>query len=176
MGIAAHIKELAGKREPHAHVAKVVSVDASARTCVCDPIGDYAEVKSRVQASIEQADGVSILPKVGSYVVVVLLGDEHAYVSLHSQVDEIEWKIANQTLSFTSDGLELKSASGNLAKQLVELIDELAKVMGDLAAAQVITPVGPGTLSADVITKLQASKLKLSNTIKPTLKSYLNGA
>ncbi len=175
--LADSIRRLTSRREAAAHVAKVISVDRRTRSCEVEPLGDYAPLPdTRLQASLEGSAGVVLIPKVGSVVVVLLLSDSHAAVVLAEEVESIEWTVGGQTLEYTKRGLKVASAQSNLAADLVAMLDELATALGDIAIMQVITPVGPGTVSPDTILKLQATKLKLITTIKPALKSYLHGA
>lgn len=71
-----------------AKVCTVDSVDMSANTCYCIPINDDADMQE-VRLIAQQSNGFLLIPKVGSVVVVSMLSDSSFFVSMFSDIDEI---------------------------------------------------------------------------------------
>lgn len=73
-------------------VAKVLVVDKAKSVCDVEPInGDAVILDVRLRASADDDKGVMIYPKVGSKVVVSLIGnkDTSAFVSLFDEIESI---------------------------------------------------------------------------------------
>jgi len=73
----------------YSKVCTVDSVDLVNRTCYCIPINEDADITEvRLMANID--NGFLLIPEVNSIVVVSFLSDSSAYVSLVSQVSEVQ--------------------------------------------------------------------------------------
>jgi hypothetical protein len=92
MDIAETIRMIANKdRLPFGSVCKVLSVDAGAATCVCEPIDDSADIEDvRLQPS--PASGILTIPVVGSMVIVQMRNDVEGFVAMFSEVDSIRFR------------------------------------------------------------------------------------
>lgn len=92
MTIAEMIKKLADNGEEiYSKVCKVISVDLQERTCEVEPLSGGANIPGcRLQAAMDQATGMLLVPAVDSFVVVTWLNKNAAYVSLCSDLDEIQ--------------------------------------------------------------------------------------
>jgi len=86
------IQELAGKGDQlYSTICKVVSVDRNERSCEVEPVsGDATIPGCRLQASLDLESGFILIPAVDSFVIVTWLNKNAGYVSLCSEVDEIQ--------------------------------------------------------------------------------------
>lgn len=72
-----------------AFVAKVVAVNND-NTCDCEPLSESVTVFDvRFRAQIQGTAGFFAKPKVGSFVVIVMLDKNNAFIALMSDVDEV---------------------------------------------------------------------------------------
>lgn len=87
----------------------VDAVNRAARTVDCTPLDDAAPLLDcNLQANQDGSNGMTIYPKVGSYVIVGLLeGLASAVVLLYDEVEEVSVKIGQRTLQMTADGVLL---------------------------------------------------------------------
>lgn len=82
-------KLVASNGEQYCVVATVDSVDLIENTCELSPVNGDADLQG-VRLLANNNKGFLIIPKVGSIVVASFLNDAVAYVSMFSQVDEIQ--------------------------------------------------------------------------------------
>ena len=84
--ISEAIKAAASRGEKlYLSVCVVDSVDENKRTIECTPIVDGAQRIVNMQASIEGADGILIIPEVGSTVIIGYVDRHNAFVLTHSK-------------------------------------------------------------------------------------------
>lgn len=70
-------------------LCKVASVDTTNNTCDCEPIDESADLLD-VRLMSQSSTGFLIIPKVDSIVVVTMMNKYTGYVSLYSEVEEIQ--------------------------------------------------------------------------------------
>jgi hypothetical protein len=74
-------------------LCKVDQVNKDARTCDVEPLDGTAIIFDvRLQAFVDNTEGVVLFPKKYSVVVVTLLNNETGYISLTSEVDYVQFK------------------------------------------------------------------------------------
>lgn len=118
--------------------ATVASVDKDKGLCKVVINGTLEKEDVRLRA-VEGADGFLVIPKKDSHVLVARLANsDEMYVAMFSEVDKVI----------------IKNTQASLKALLDQFIDELVKM-------QVLTPVGPGTLSPANIAVLQQVKTKV---------------
>jgi len=138
-------------------VCTVDSVDTTSQTCDCTPVSGNSTAKiPSVSLKAEPNDGLLLIPKVDSVVIVALSQKNTGYVALFSDLDSLEMVVFNGTqksslkisqgLTQFNDGgfggltktLELKTQINKLNAQLQAVITALttwAPVPGDGGAA-----------------------------------------
>jgi hypothetical protein len=65
----------------------VKTVDNAAKTCYCEPVGDFADIQNVKLSPNKAIDGIIVFPKVNSKVYVSFTPDGSAYVSMFSEYD-----------------------------------------------------------------------------------------
>jgi len=109
----------------------VDSVDEAKQVCTCTPIGGDATTQiPAVKLTAEENDGLLLLPKVGSTVVVIFSQRSEPFVALFSDIDKVII-IAETSVQF-QDG-----TFGGLVKvkELTDKINILEKDLNTLKAA-----------------------------------------
>lgn len=71
-------------------VCTVDSVDTVKKTCYCLPLDESKADLMSVRLIADVKNGFLIIPKVGSVVIVSYISNEMTYVSMFSEVDEIQ--------------------------------------------------------------------------------------
>lgn len=71
-------------------VCTVDSIDTTKKTCYCLPIDESKADLMNVRLMADNKTGFLIIPKVGSVVIVSYISNEMTYVSMFSEVDEIQ--------------------------------------------------------------------------------------
>ncbi len=108
-------------------VGKVVAIDTDKRTCDVEPIDGTAVIFDvRLQAFLNNTEGVVLFPKKGSMVVVTLLSIETGFVSQTSEIDY--WQV--------------KKTDVDLKKELDKLFDFNSDLIGVLKQFQLMTNRG----------------------------------
>jgi hypothetical protein len=155
-------------------VCKVLAVDATLRTCDVEPINGAAQVYGvRLQAIEEQAHGIVLEPKVGSYVIVTWLSDHDAFVTASDEVERVVATIEAQELEWTKDGLSLKSGQADLMQEMSKILDEMGKLCDILNKFQVATSVGPSvSVMPHIVAEVSAVKSNIS-AVQKQLKTIL---
>lgn len=106
--------------------AKVTKVDLEALTCDCEPIGKPELFDVRLKAGIDQVtDGIVEVPKVGSMVMVSMIGKSKtdAVVVLASQVSEVVmFGGQNGGLTITPKLVEELNKTNELLNALLDVI------------------------------------------------------
>jgi hypothetical protein len=127
-------------------MGKVVAIDTDARTCDIEPLDGTASVFDvKLQAFEKSVEGVVLFPKMDSIVVVTMLSNESGYVSLTSEVDNVQFK---------KEGVDL-------AKELDKIFDLTDALIDVLTKFQLNTSMGVTlTVMPNIITELQKIKQK----------------
>ena len=130
--------------ELYSVVGKVKEVNEAGRVCNVEPLNGDAEMFDvRLQAAQEQTDGLVLIPKVGSWVIVTFTGKNDGYVAERSQVDKVLLVIEGQTFEYTEKGLSMKSEQAGFAEQVEKLLDTLDALTQTLMQFQLSTNMGP---------------------------------
>lgn len=79
-----------GNTEVESFLAKVTKVDKANRLCDVEPLEGAELFDVRICAiQLRQTNGFWIVPKIGSHVVVTMLGSNSGFISMFSEVEEI---------------------------------------------------------------------------------------
>lgn len=105
--IAELIRRLSGDKDALLKLCTVTSVDRATRTVDCEPLDESAPILGvSLQGDQEGDNGFLLLPKVGSYVIVGLVdGQDTGAVLLTDELDALEVKIGDQSLTITAEGI-----------------------------------------------------------------------
>ncbi len=157
-----------------ATLGTITEVDEAQRTCVLEPLsGDAVRYDVRLQAAIGETDGPVMIPKVGAWGIAVFLGDNNAFLSLFQTVEKVVWKVDEQVLEFTKDGLSLSNQQAKFAEEQVKLLDTFSALIDTLLQFQLATNMGP-TISVmpQIVGLLNQHKGDLT-AIKTNLKTLI---
>ena len=162
----------------------VDKVDESNRSCDVSPLDGGAMIYDvRLQASLDSAEGVCLIPAEGSQVIVTFINKQTGYVAACSSVDKVLVGLGDmtaeisreaitatnggQSVELSQDGLKVKgffsAVSANESNSLKTAIEEL---LDQLASAVVSTPSGPGTFDPAFISAIQVLKAKFATFLK----------
>lgn len=83
------IRDIVGDMRVYSIACKVNTVNKTEKTIDCSPIDDTADLLE-VKLIADNKTGFLIIPKVGSYVIVSLTNESDGYVSMFSEVEEIQ--------------------------------------------------------------------------------------
>lgn len=160
--------------EVYSVVGKVAGVDESARTCEVEPLnGDAVLFDIRLQGEQGRSDGVVVIPKVGSWVVVTFTEKTDGYVALCSEAEKVLWGIGSNKLEYTKDGLHVGNAVSDLKTELENLIGLVDALLTTLQTFTVATNVGPSIgVVPPTLTSLVQHKVDLA-LVKEKLLSLL---
>lgn len=148
MNLRGAIRNLA--REPGAEIyALVGTVDSigADRVVTVSPVNGSAPVDARLQATTGADSGMVVIPKVGSFVVVVFLGPANAFVALCSDVEKIE-------LGGSENGAIIKIT--DLDGQIQKLSDQITLIRDALSAAPTGLADGGALFKATIVASLSA--------------------
>jgi len=138
MTISELIKKLAESGDQiYSKVCKVISVDLDERTCEVEPLSGGANIPAcRLQAAIDQTSGLLQIPAVDSFVIVTWLNKNAAFVSMTSQVDEIQLNGDQYKGLIIYDKLkEQIDKNSQFLDQLKQILDSWVPVPNDGGAA-----------------------------------------
>ena len=138
MTIPELIKKLADNgNQIYSKVCKVISIDLDERTCEVETLSDEMIIPGcRLQAAIEQTSGLLLVPVVNSFVIVTWLNKNSAFVSLCSDVEEIQLNGDQYGGMVIYDKLkEQIDKNTNFLNQLKQLFDSWTPVAQDGGAA-----------------------------------------
>lgn len=124
--------------EIYSKICVVDSVNETARTVDCSPIDEGAPILSvNLQANQEGEEGLVIIPKQGSYVIVTFLGQSTAFVSLTDEVEKVLVRIGERTLKIDKDTIDFNDGTlgglvivGDLVKKLNAIENDLNSLKG----------------------------------------------
>jgi len=124
-------------------VCKVDSLDVFTKSVYCIPVGDYADVQQARFIADPNKDGLFILPKVGSTVVVDFLDNGSAYIAMFSEVDEIHLAGVNYGgIPKAADVANKLSTIENKINTLISALTAWVPVTGDGGAALKVAVAG----------------------------------
>jgi hypothetical protein len=138
MTIPELIKKLADSGDQvYSKVCKVISVDITERTCEVEPLSGGANIPGcRLQAAIEQTSGFMLVPAVDSFVVVTWLNKNAAFVSMCSDLDEIQLNGDQYGGLVIIDKLKAEiDKNSQFLDSLKQILDSWAPVPNDGGAA-----------------------------------------
>jgi hypothetical protein len=115
-------------------ICKVTSIDLNALTCYCEPVNGDADITD-VRLMAQKSNGFLIIPKLNSIVCVTFIDDSNAYVSMFSEIDEIQLNGKN------FDGLVKAQQLTNKLNALENKVNALITACG----SQVVTLAPSGT-------------------------------
>lgn len=142
------IKQTALKGERlYSVLCKVTEVDKANLTCdvkTADELYIFSDIKLNAVYAFES--GLNVIPKNGSFVVVTFIDKNIGYVSMFSEVEEIDMKIDDLELNASKDGLEIKKGSLEVTIKEKIKIQNLKKDLDDLVTAikAITVPTGVG--------------------------------
>lgn len=150
--IAEAIKALSGYNDLtfEGVVCKVTEVDTIGLTCTCAPLNGNA-VFLEVNLNANYQKGFVLVPKSNSIVIVQMVSETRAYVSMVSEVDEI-------LLAGDANGGIVKAVE--LTAKLNQLITQISANFTAIAATYPYTIV---TLTPIVASDFQNNKVKHGN-------------
>ena len=134
------IKELAGFENTFGVICTVKSVNETDRLCDCTPVDGGADIlEVKLMANIDK--GFYVIPKVDSFVIVSLTSPSAGYVTMFSQVDNVELNGKN------FDGLvKISDQTTKLNLLVTQLQAELVKIATGLAGVGGVYT--PGTITS----------------------------
>lgn len=158
-GIVEHIREIAGtnlKAQTSIFDAKVISVSATARTCVVERLGGQASSRltARLMASVD--DGCLMIPAVDSTVIVCMSDYVEPYVTMFSEVDSIVW------LGGEYDGVPIVTHPTNANKGLLKRLNNVENAVRSLINnynSHVHTGVTTGAGSSAITPQIESTVL-----------------
>ena len=92
------------KEKAYSSICEVISIDSDARTCEVQPINGDADRTARLQASLNIADGLYIVPEIGSKVLLTWINKKTGIITQYTSISEINIIIGDSTLSIV-DGV-----------------------------------------------------------------------
>ena len=119
-----------GKRMPTAFaLGKVKSYNATNETVVITDLGSELDTYDVSLRSIvnDDTEGVVVVPKLGSMVIVGRLSDGLSVVVQFSKVERIKGKIGQLSFLIDTNGVHLQRGTDNLKGVLDDMLDELSK-------------------------------------------------
>lgn len=158
-------------------VCKVLEVDEKEQTCDCEPLNDDAELFGvRFKANLNNENGLLIVPKVGSNVIVTPINKQTGFVSVVSDIERMEIKLNSITLDIDEnevvfnggdlDGMVIVGDLVNKLNNLENAFNQLnAEYKSHIHAIVGAIPLLPPTLPTSSPTVSAATPL-LTPTIK----------
>lgn len=146
---------------PYSVVCEVESVNLTDKTCYCIPVNGDADLQN-VRLNADKKDGFLLIPKQNSLVVVSFINDNAGYISMVSEVDEI------QLNGSTHDGLvkvtDLVTKLNNLENKVNTIISTFnthTHVASSFGSPTTVPPtLITGTLTPTIKTDLENNKVK----------------
>lgn len=134
MGLDAELKrslDAFRKKGQYTFPVIVKSVDKSKRTVTVTDLEDFEYTDVRLTAVIDESKAVVIYPKLGSTVLVSMIGNEleQLFVSSVREVESIDAVIENTEFHIDASGHRIKRGNEDLLSVLNDLIDELNKIV-----------------------------------------------
>jgi hypothetical protein len=161
------VRKLANISNVSTLACKVESVNINDKTCYCIPINGDADIPNvRIMAQNEK--GFLLVPKVGSVVIISFLTDSDAYISMVSEVSEIQLNGDNYDGLVKINDLVTKL---NNAENRINLIVTDLQAISIAAAATTTAPVLGSTLAGFINSAIANLAVPLTPTIKIDLEN-----
>jgi hypothetical protein len=162
MNIRDLIRQLGGQSSPLLQIGTVKSIDG----LKCDVSIEFEE--DLLDVNLALGDNLTLVPKIGSMVVVAMMG-QFGYVVMVEEADKAILNIAGQKLTIQATGIEVEGFL-SLASQTADLKSTLEELLDFIQNLQttVTTPAGPGSgiLNPALIPQLVAIKTKFNTFLK----------
>jgi len=134
MGLDAELKRQLAAFKSHGKYtfpATVKTVDKTKKTVTVEDLEGFEYTGVRLTATVDETKAVVIYPKVGSTVLVSMIGNEleQLLVSSVREVESLDATIENTELHVDATGFRLKKGNEDLRTVLNDLIDELNKIV-----------------------------------------------
>ena len=111
-------------------VGTVKSVDENASTCIV--VGDN-EIEYECLLQAEVCDGLQIIPKVDSTVIIANPKYSSPYVVMFSDVDKFYLQVGDSSMTITNDGkIQLNDGSFGSLIKIQELVNKVNTIENDL--------------------------------------------
>lgn len=109
----------------------VLSVDASEKTCLIKD--DDVEKKVRLRPVIDDKEGLTVYPKVGTWCLAIMIEDDEDFMCVgFGEVDKWRLKIAGITIEVTNNGIVFNNGGlGGLLK-LAASVERWNKIETDI--------------------------------------------
>lgn len=168
MNLKKTIKELAGNgnSEVESFLAKVTEVDKEKRLCDVEPLEGAELFDVKICAvQLKQTNGFWIVPKVGSQVVVTMLGQNAGFVSMFSEVEEIYL----QTSETDNGGLIIRKELATEIQKNNQFLNTIRTAFntwvpvpsdGGLSLKTLIIPLLQNLQTANIGTHIENEKVK----------------
>lgn len=128
-------------------VCKVIGINTDSRTIDVEPLDGTSTIFDvRLQAFVDNTEGVVVFPKKDSEVVVTLLNNQTGFISSYSEIDYIQ---------FVKGDVDLK-------KELDKMFDVMSSLIEILTKFQLLTNMGT-TIQVMPNVLLDLQKLKQKN-------------
>jgi hypothetical protein len=144
------LRLFAGKA-PAIMPGKVVEVDTATATCSVEALftgNVYHGV--RCKSTADGVGGVVIIPKVGSNVIIALMGGAQACVVAWGEVDSVLLNNGQVKLQLIGNKTIIKNSETSLIGAIERLVDALKNAI-------IQTPSGPGNFNAATVQALTGS-------------------
>jgi len=116
----------------------VQSVNLDNRTCSVNPTNSTAVISeirliAQSDSNDEEREGMTLIPQVGSMVMVVMESDVEGFIGMFSQVQTMEWKVTGQegdsTTNWTAEQNQqrIKNSEGTASTTVITSVDGISK-------------------------------------------------
>lgn len=168
------IKAAAGRGEKlYLTVCTVDSVDENKRTIECTPVVDGAQRIVNMQASIEGADGILIIPEVGSTVIIGYVDRNNAFVLTHSKIDKISIDTKNIILNQGKNGgIVISEKITNEVNTILKRVNAIVAALQVLASTMTGTGQSP-VFGAPLGTAINSAIAQIMNPLQDVVKTNL---
>lgn len=172
--IAEAIKAAATRGEKlYLSICVVNSVDESNRTIECTPIVDGAQRIVNMQASIEGAEGILIIPEVGSTVIIGYVDKHNAFVLTHSKIEKISIDTKNIILNKGENGgIVISEKVTNEMNTILKRVNSIVTAIQTLAATMTATGQAP-VLGAALGTAINSAITQIMTPIQDVVKTNI---
>jgi len=132
------INKLVDKKAIYCQLAKVLSVDETARSCEVEYPQGGTDSEVRLQAKMEITEGIVLIPKVNSDVLIGYLSENVAFVISTAEIDKVIITIGNSELKIESSTITMNGGNlGGLVK-VSPLVSAYNNVVTDMLAIQTL--------------------------------------
>ena len=170
------IKEAATRGEKlYLSICVVDSVDENNRTIVCTPITDGAQRIVNMQASIEGAEGILIVPEVGSTVIIGYVDRHNAFVLTHSKIEKISIDTKNIIINQGENGgIVISEKVTDEINTVLKRVNYIVRALQTLAATMTGTgqaPVLGAALGTAINSAISQIMMPLQDVVKTNLEN-----